>query len=139
MGNSYLKLKVTEHIACFYYKHNNIYIQRTISGHPDNYFNSPKSKTYDEYYNYGGDYYVFDGNYNTLHEILNDFNPETNSIGYLIERLEAECDLQRYVGLWAKIKEWGNNILSYIKPTLNLTFAWPWNKKEERHPRMITA
>lgn len=110
MGNSYIKLKVTEHIACFIYPFNGTYKKCVISIHPDNQFNNITDVTYSYYNNYHGNYYTFDGNYDAFNNILSTFNPTKNNLKLLINRLDCECDLIRYINLRQCIINWISTI-----------------------------
>ena len=121
-SSSYLKLKVNEHVACFIYSYNGNYIQRTISCHPDNRFNVPKNRDYNYYYYYSGNDYYFDGDIENLNKLLGDFDPNKTNVRYLVNRLESECDLQQYKGLWEKVTEWADYVIKLPKNALNIMY-----------------
>lgn len=147
MGNTqYIKLKVLEHVATFVYIYNNTCIQRTIAIHPDNSFNKKIIKDNSYFKNYSGPYYTFDGDYDALDSILENYKPSVGTIGLLIEQLECECDLQRYETLWTKLIEWKNYVITvvkttgeYIKPISWVLSFFNFNKQIENknEPKMI--
>lgn len=127
-STSYLKIKVREHLASFIYqKKSGQYVQQTFSCHPDNKFKTKKIQDYKYYSNYSGDDYFFDGDWDRLHEILDEFNPKIASIAYLVNRLEVECDLQKYKSFWEKVNEWKDFVISI--PASTLECIWYGTKK----------
>ena len=110
MGNYYMKIKTTDHTACFIYKHSDVYKKTTIAaGHPDNSFNTTCSTNYATYNNYGN-WFTYNGESDTLHRILTGYDPKTDHVGFLLSRLKTECDMEEYTYTWKYLKDWVKNI-----------------------------
>ena len=122
---SYIKMKVNDHTACFVYgipyTFSTTYCQRTISCH-ENKFNKYKLCDWNYYKTYSGDEYYFDGDFQRLDNILKDFDPKTESIEFLKNRLETECDLQKYKKIWERINEWATFILNIPGSAIGIIF-----------------
>ncbi len=117
MGSSYsyLKIKITNYTAGFIFEEvTGIYKKITIAaGHPDNSFNNQIFTTKTNYETYG-DWYYYDGDYKSLRNVLNSFNPKGDNIHFLIDRLKTECNLEKYESTWNIICSWVKNVASAI-------------------------
>jgi hypothetical protein len=127
-SSSYLKIKQNDYVVTFIYpKSTGQYVQQTFSCHPDNKFKTKKNQDYNYYYNHSGAYHFFDGDWDRLHQILDNFDPKITSVTYLVSRLEVECDLQKYKSFWEKVSEWKDFVVSI--PTSTLEYVWYGAKK----------
>jgi len=117
MGNSYMKMRFTDYSGGFAYEYpadSGKYEKVTLSVHPDNKFIQSRAMTYNQYYAYG-DWYYYDGDSFSLKAIFDDFNPKSQSIGYLVERLKVESSLRKYETTWETLTRWAEETERLIK------------------------
>lgn len=109
----YLKVKHSEHVISFAFKHNSKYHKFIIACHPDSCFNNQSEITYSQYYSFGNWYY-YDGNSKKLYEQLKVFNPTPKNLSLLVGILQAECNLTKYKSTCAIIGEWVQYVVSIV-------------------------
>ncbi len=140
-GSSYIKMKTTDHVMCLIYKYGKSYIKRCIAAHPDKSYNKENIVDLNYYSKYTGNYYVFDGDYDNLHQILTEFQPHfikgVPNIDLLIERLECECDLRRYRNLWKKFIDWKYYVMTLCKNVSPNWLGWIWKSLTYENPKRI--
>ncbi len=95
-----------------------------ISAHPYNKFKNDDMVSYNNYYKYGKWYY-YDGKASNLNHVLTNYNPETQGVDYLINRLRTEGNLEEYETTWETLTRWAGNIIDAAKkvPTVVLSTA----------------
>jgi len=117
MGNSYMKMKLTDFCGGFAYEYpadSGKYEKVIVSVHPDHQFINTYTIHYDEYKMYGN-WYCYDGRSSRLKAIFNDYDPKTQSIEYLLDRLRVESSLEEYETTWTVLKRWVTNTVKLIK------------------------
>ncbi len=104
--NSYLKLKINQFTASFIIYHHNKYIKIIIAaGHSDNSFTHQYNSS-KEIYDSHGQFYTYNGDSQTLYDVLTSYDPKKDKIDFLLCRLDTECDLQKYNSTWNAIVQW---------------------------------
>ena len=116
-------MRLTDFCGGFAYEYPNDsgeYKKVTISMHPDNKFISTCPINYSEYKSYGNWYY-YDGKSHNLNYIFSTFDPKTEGIKYLIERLRVESSLEDYETTWSYLKKWAYDTAKKLEEILKTT------------------
>ncbi len=130
----YLKIKSNEHAVHIIFKCFGEYFKFTLAIHPDKYVKTLTPSTKVVFQDYGIKYLYDKDTTFKLKEILANFDPEKESINYLMDILKVECDLKEnkkrpWCSIWETICNCSKKIVSHFIPI----------KKSNPRPLLLTA
>jgi hypothetical protein len=125
-SNSYLKIKLTESGfgIGFVFEYKNEYKKIFMcAGHPDNTYKEINSSNKDCYEKYG-DWYVYNGDFDELNNVLDKFDPKKSIISSLMDELQLRCEIQKYRTTWEIINQWTENVIKATKLIVDSASGW---------------